>query len=81
VLIILGPSGVMWTPAKVHVKTFPTLPRGTQELLGHMRPVLLLHVDTTMVDTIMVDTTMVDTTMVDTIMVAITMVASVMEDP
>jgi len=71
VLIILAPSGVMWTPAKAHVKTFPTLPRGTQELLGHMRPVLLLHVDTTMVDT----------TMVDTIMVAITMVASVMEDP
>jgi len=76
VLIILGPSGAMWTPAKAPVRTFPTLPRGTQALLGHMRPVLLLHVDTTMVDT-----TMVDTTMVDTIMVAITMVASVMEDP
>jgi len=76
VLIILGPSGVMWTPAKVHVKTFPTLPRGTQELLGHMRPVLLLHVDTTMVDT-----TMVDTIMVDIITVDITMAASIMEDP
>jgi len=71
VLIILVPSGVMWTPAKAHVRTFPTLLRGTQALLGHMRPVLLLHVDTTMVDT----------TMVDTIMVAIIMVASVMEDP
>jgi len=76
VLIILGPSGAMWTPAKAHVKTFPTLPRGTQELLGHMRPVLLLHVDTTMGDI-----TTVDTIMVDTIMVDITMVASVMEDP